>query len=46
MMIPVLRLEPIAMDQVIEGIEPTEETVRNADLPGVVLQFLPALDDL
>jgi hypothetical protein len=45
-MIPVFWIEPVAANQIVEGIEFAKEAVRNADLPRVVLQLLPASDDL
>ncbi|OPZ98340.1 MAG: hypothetical protein BWY71_01295 [Planctomycetes bacterium ADurb.Bin412] len=38
-------IEPVAVNQVVEGIKIAEEGVGNGDGPGIVLQFLPALDD-
>jgi hypothetical protein len=45
-MIPVVSDKPVTADQITEGIELAKKTVWDADLPGVVLNSFPALDDL
>jgi hypothetical protein len=44
MMLAMLRLEPVAVDEVTVGIESSEEFIRDHDLPYVALHFDPAGD--
>jgi len=45
-MLPIPGTKPVAADQVLVRVEVSEKPVGDGDLPGIVLQFVPALDDL
>ena len=44
-MIATIATEPVAVDQVVVGIEAAEEGVGKRHLPNIVLNLLPVLDD-